>query len=457
MSPLSRFRHVRNPLTLFGIWLAIVSAILFLVVFFADLFGLVHNPYLGILFFLVLPGFFVLGLLLVPLGIYFSRRREQRGLQAAEYEWPVWDFNLPTYRRAAALILGATLVNVLVISLAAYRGVEYMDSPQFCGQVCHTVMRPEFTAYQNGPHARVACVSCHIGPGAPWFVKSKLSGTRQLFAVALKTYPTPVPSPVMNLRPARETCEECHWPEKFTGDRIRTVREFADDEAVSEATATLRLHVGSGSEKLGATGIHWHMAPSTRVTYITTDPKRQVIPYVKVEDGNGRVLEYRAPGVTEEQLARGERRQMDCMDCHNRPSHRFDSTPEAAVNDALATGAIPRSLPFARRETVAALKATYPSQDAAAEAIRRRLTNFYRAELKDRFAARQKDVERAVAAAQGIYRRNIFPDMNVTWGTYPNNLGHSDFPGCFRCHDDSHTAPDGTAIRQDCELCHKQE
>jgi hypothetical protein len=453
--PLSRFRHVRNPLTLFGIWLTTVSAILFLVVFFADLFGLVHNPYLGILFFLILPSFFVAGLLLMPLGIYLHRRREQRGQE--EYQWPVWDFNLSSYRRAAALILFASLVNVLVISLAAYRGVEYMDSPAFCGQVCHTVMKPEFTAYQNGPHARVACVSCHIGPGADWFVKSKLSGTRQLFAVALKTYPTPIPSPVMNLRPARETCEECHWPEKFTGDRIRTFTEYADDQAVTEATTTLRLHVGSGSEKLGATGIHWHMAPSTRVTYITTDPKRQTIPYVKVEDANGRVLEYRAEGVTDEQLARGERRTMDCMDCHNRPSHRFDATPEEAVDDAIAHGGIARSLPFARREAVAALKAGYATQEAGADAIRKRLTDFYRGELADAFAARQKDVDRAVSSTTAIYRRNVFPDMKVSWGTYPNNLGHTGFPGCFRCHDDSHKAKDGSTIRQDCELCHKQE
>jgi hypothetical protein len=457
MSPQSRFRHVRNPLTLFGIWLTTVAAILFLVVFFADLFGLVNNPYLGILFFLVLPGFFVVGLLLIPVGIYFSRRREQRGQGRADYQWPVWDFNVGSYRRAAAIILGATLVNVLVISLAAYRGIEYMDSPAFCGQVCHTVMRPEFTAYRNGPHARVACVSCHIGPGANWFVKSKLSGTRQLFAVALKTYPTPVPSPVMNLRPARETCEECHWPEKFTGDRVRTVREYADDQAVTETVTNVRLHVGSGSEKLGATGIHWHMAPSTVVEYITTDPKRQTIPYVKVRDAHGRVLEFRAEGVTDEQLARGERRTMDCMDCHNRPSHRFDSTPETAVDDELSHGGISRSLPYARRETVAALKASYSSQDAAADAIRRRLTNFYRVELKDQFTARQKEVDQAVAATQAIYRRDVFPEMKVSWGTYPNNLGHTDFPGCFRCHDDNHKAKDGSTIRQDCELCHKQE
>ena len=456
-SPVSRFRSARNPITLFGIWLTTVSSILFLVAFFADLVGLVHNPYVGIVFFLVLPGVFVLGLLVMPVGVYLARRRERLGLPPHEFAWPTIDFNVPHARHVAVFLLAASLVNVIVISLAAYRGIEYMDSPQFCGQVCHTVMRPEFTAYRHGPHARVACVSCHIGPGAPWFVKSKLSGTRQLFAVALKTYPTPIPSPVMNLRPARDTCEECHWPEKFTGDRIRTVHEFADDEAVTETTSSLRLHVGSGSEKMGATGIHWHMAPSTKVIYITTDPKRQVIPYVRVEGPNGQVKEFRAEGVTDEQLAKGERRQMDCMDCHNRPSHRMDTAPEHAVDEALANGEIPRTLPFARRETVNALKANYPSQEAASRAIADKLRAFYRQQLGQGFDAKKSDVERAVQTTQGIYERNIFPDMKVTWGTYPNNLGHTDFPGCFRCHDDQHTAKDGSAIRQDCELCHKME
>lgn len=452
----SRFRHARNPLTLFGGWLTTVSALLFLGVFLADLMGVHTNPYIGIVFFLILPGFFVLGLILVPVGIAHSRRRERLGKPVQTVTWPVIDLNSPHTRNVAALMLFLTVANVVVISLAAFRGVEYMDSPQFCGQVCHTVMQPEFTAYQAGPHARVACVACHIGPGAPWFVKSKLSGTRQLFAVAFKTYPEPIPSPVENLRPARDTCEQCHWPEKMTGDRVRQVREFAEDEANTESSTTLRLHVGSGSAGTGAHGIHWHMAPSTRVTYVTTDRKRQTIVYVEVEDRNG-VRKFRADGVTDEQLQAGERRQMDCMDCHNRPSHRYDSTPERAVNDAIANGAISRTLPFVRREAVAALKTAYASQDAAATGIAARLSSFLTQQLGPQAAARKTDIDGAVAATVAIYRRNVFPSMKVTWRTYPNNIGHVDFPGCFRCHDDAKKTSDGRVISQDCELCHKME
>lgn len=456
MAAESRFRYTRNPLTLFGGWLTTVTALLFLGVFFADLFGLPMNPYMGIVFFLVLPAFFVFGLVLIPLGVVLTRRRERRGLPVAVVRWPVIDLNRSYTRRVAGLLLFLTVANVVVISLAAFRGVEYMDSPQFCGQVCHAVMQPEFTAYQNGPHARVACVDCHIGPGAPWFVKSKLSGTRQLFAVAFHTYPTPIPSPVQNLRPARDTCEQCHWPEKFTGDRVRAVKTYGDDEANTESSTTLRLHVGSGSESGGAHGIHWHMAPSTKVTYITTDEKRQTIAYVKVEDPSG-TREFRAEGVTDAQLAKGERREMDCMDCHNRPSHRFDSSPERAVDAALATGQIAKSLPFVRQQAVLALKTAYPTRDAAMEGISKQLTAFYQQLPGGGAASRAADLAKAIATARQLYRRNVFPSMHVTWGTYFNNLGHTDSPGCFRCHDGVKKARDGQVISQDCSLCHDME
>lgn len=455
MAAESKFRYMRNPLAMFGGWLTTVSAALFLVLFFADLFGLPMNPYMGIVAFLILPGLFVAGLVLIPAGLYLAHRREQRGKDLGLTTWPVLDLNRTRTRTVAGILIFLTFANIIVISLAALRGIEYMDSPQFCGQVCHTVMQPEYTAYINGPHARVPCVSCHIGPGAPWFVKSKLSGTRQLFAVALDTYPTPIPSPVENLRPARDTCEQCHWPEKFTGDVVKPFTTFGDDEANTPATTTLRLHIGSGSGA-GATGIHWHMAPSTRVTYITTDPKRQTIVYVEVADRNG-TRAFRAEGVTDAQLARGERRTMDCMDCHNRPSHRFDSTPERAVDAALSSGFMSKTLPFVRREAVAALKVSYPTREAAAAGIGRRLTDFFNAQLGGEAAGRKAEIAGAIAATRAIYDRDVFPDMQVGFGTHLDNLGHTDFPGCFRCHDDAKKTKDGAVIKQDCELCHKME
>ena len=445
----------RHPLAVFGMALTTVSAALFLFVFLADAFGLHTNPYMGIVFFLILPAVFVLGLILIPIGAWLDRRRRRAGLSV---QWPRLDLNDSRHRAWAFFIVVKTLVNIVIVSLAAYSGVHYMDSVEFCGQVCHTVMEPEFAAYQDSPHSRVTCVGCHIGPGAPWFVRSKLSGTRQVFAVSLKTFSRPIPSPVHNLRPARETCEQCHWPEKFHGDKVRVVQDYAEDEKNTESTMTMQIHVGGGNDRLGiATGIHWHMNLANEIEYIATDDKRQVIPWVRLRDRYGNVREYQVDGVTPEALAKGERRRLDCVDCHNRPSHRFDATADKAVNRALSMGEIPTTLPFIKREATAALKTTYPTQTAAVDAIAARLREFYRLQYSDVYMGRRQEVERAVSGTQQLYRRNIFPAMNVTWGTYPNNIGHMDFPGCFRCHDDSHKTKDGKTIGQDCALCHSMQ
>ncbi|MFB3852462.1 MAG: NapC/NirT family cytochrome c [Vicinamibacterales bacterium] len=443
----------RHPVGLFGIWLTTVSAVLFLAFFAFDIFGYFTNPYLGVVFFLLLPGLFVLGLLLIPFGVWLERRAVRRGRAPGAARWPVIDLNDQHRRRLAGFVAAATVANLLVISLAAYRGIEYMDSVEFCGQVCHTVMTPQFTAYHGSPHARVACVECHIGPGAPWFVQAKLSGTRQVFAVMLDTYPRPIPSPVENLRPARETCEQCHWPEKFTGDRIRTLREYASDEANTETATVMRLHVGGAGERPEPHGIHWHIA--NRVTYVTTDDKRQEIPYVRIDYADGNSREFKVEGVGEADLARGERRVMDCVDCHNRPSHAFAPSAERAIDAVIETGEMPASLPFIRREAIAAVTESYGSHEAAAEAIEARLLGFYRVQYPSIAAERRADIESAVRAAISAYRRNVFPVMKVAWGTYINNIGHSQFPGCFRCHDDLHLAENGATIRQDCSLCHE--
>ena len=451
-------RLIRSPISVAGMVLTTISAVLFLVVFLADLFGWHSNPYIGIIFFLILPGIFVFGLILIPLGAWFERRRRARGHAPSQVHWPRIDLNDPVQRNTAVIVFMLTLANIVIVSLAAYRGVEYMDSVQFCGQACHGVMKPEFTAYQDGPHSRVACVQCHIGSGASWFAKSKISGARQLLAVSFHTYSRPIPSPVQNLRPARDTCEQCHWPEKFHGDKNRRMYEFAGDEKNTESLTTLQVHVGGGSERLGmAQSIHWHMNVANEVEYIATDDKRQVIPWVRVKNRLGQVKEFTADGVTPEQLAKGERRRMDCMDCHNRPSHPMAATPERAVDEVIARGIMPRTLPFVRREAVKALKVSYPSQEAAGEGISRTLREFYRSQFPQASMGQRQDVEQAVSAADAVYRRNVFPEMNVQFGTYPNNIGHMDFPGCFRCHDDSHKAKDGSKITQDCDSCHKIE
>jgi hypothetical protein len=455
--PPSPSHVLRNPISMSGAALTTVSVSCFLVFFLLDLVGWVShsNPYLGIIFFIALPAVFVVGLLLIPVGAWRERRRSLRGLPPRQRPWPRLDLNDTRVRTVVIAIAVLTPINLLLVSAAGYKGVEAMDSVSFCGNVCHEVMEPEFVAHQAGPHARVKCVACHIGPGADWFVRSKLSGARQVFAVLMNTHSRPIESPVHDLRPARETCEQCHWPAQFHGDKLETRHEFAEDEANTETVTTLRLRIGGVDGQGRPSGIHWHVAEQNAIEYVALDRARQQIGLVRLRTADGSVREYYADGVTDAQLAAGERRQMDCVDCHNRPSHIFARSVERAVNESLAAGAVPKDLPFIRREGVAALKAEYADRPTAQSAIAARLTAFYRDNYPVLWSSRQADVSRATAALQGLYGRNVFPAMKLSWGHHPDNKGHIEFQGCFRCHDESHKATDGSVIRQDCEMCHE--
>lgn len=444
---------LRHPVALVGIALASAMAVLFAVLFLFEAFGFVHSPYFGLLLFVAVPAAFVLGLLLIPIGVRLDVRRRHRDPHAPPADWPVVDFRIARQRRIIAVVVLITVVNLVVLSIASYGAVHYMETAGFCGQVCHTTMEPQFAAHQSGPHTRVACVECHVGPGVGALVESKLAGTRQLWQVARRNVPKPIASPVETMRPARDTCEQCHWSEKFHGDEVKTIREYAEDEKNTETVTPLTVHVGGGSAKLGVgTGIHWHMNLDNEIEYVTTDATRETIPYVRLRDRNGTVREYVVDGTTSEKLAAGERRRMDCMDCHNRPAHTFAFTPERAVNDAIAQGRIPRDLPFVRREALAAVTEDYPNRQAGLERIAARLRDHYR----DQSSVDSRLVDRAIAGTQDVWARNVFPAMNVKWGTYPNHLGHIDTPGCFRCHDDEHKSKDGRVIRQDCALCHNE-
>lgn len=412
------------------------------------------HPYIGILIFLVLPGIFVFGLLLIPVGIYFRRRKLRTSGQLPSI-YPEIDLKTPMVRNGLMFVGFATVLNIMIFGFASYRGVSYMDTTTFCGQTCHTVMTPEFTAYQGSPHSRVDCVECHIGPGAGWFVKSKLSGLRQVFAVTFKTYSRPIPSPVKYLRPARETCEQCHWPARFTGDKFLVKKNYQDDEKNTEQTTVLLLKVG-GRTWQGSVGIHGrHLDAGTRIHYVSIDDKRQVIPVVYYTDDKGKTIEYVSTDIkaTKEQLEKGEKRAMDCIDCHNRPTHAFE-LPESAVDARMQKGLISPELPYVKREAVALLKADYPDRDTAKARIVEGLTNYYRSHYLDIYNTKRALVEQAAATTADIYMRNVFPDMKVTWGVHPNNLGHNDFPGCFRCHDGTHTSADGQTITNDCNACH---
>lgn len=455
MSPRGYARYY-NPISSLGAVLTTISAVLFLFFFFLDLFGFHTNPYLGIVTFLLLPGVFVAGLLLIPLGLWRERRRIARGLPAGANRWPSVDFGLPHVRQVAIVVLALTAVNIAIVALAAVESIEYVDSTPFCTGVCHTPMEPQAVAHQRGVHASISCTSCHVGAGAPGFVKAKMGGVRRLLAVARGSYQRPVPSPVRDLPMAVETCRTCHTPTKYVGDVVRTFPYFSDDEAVTDGSTTMTMRVGGGGwDAGGPAGIHWHASPQNRIEFIATDAARETIPWVRVTDGKGDVREFVVDGVTPEQLASGERRIMDCTDCHNRQGHPVAATAERAVDRALARGLLPRTLPFVRREALAALGDSHADRATAERQIAERLTTFYRREYADLVRAPDPRLGQAVAATQQLYAENLFPAMKVSWGAYLSNIGHMDSPGCFRCHDDLHKSSASTVISQDCEMCHR--
>ena len=414
-----------------------------------------EHPYSGIILFLILPALFVGGLLLIPAGFILQRRKDRKEGRANEPPPPI-DLASPKFRRVLTFVAIATLANATLVGFASYKGIEVMDSTSFCGEACHTVMAPELAAYKGSPHSRIGCVECHIGEGASWFVKSKLSGTRQVIAVALKTYSTPIPSPVHHLRPARETCEQCHWPQRFSGDRVIIKKKYAEDEKNTLLTTVLVMHVG-GQNAQGSVGIHGrHLDSGSRIGYTAIDERRQKIATVSYRDDAGKTVEYLSTEVkaTPEELAKGETRSMDCVDCHNRPTHAFE-LPHRGLDREITAGAISRDLPFVKKKALELLKGKYASQDEAKKAIADGLTGYYATAWPDVASSKKAEIEAAVTAVQAVYLRNVFPNMKLDWGYHPNNIGHEDFPGCFRCHGGNHESRDGLAISSDCEACHQ--
>ena len=445
-----------NPISLFGAGLAI--AVLGTIIVFAvmDMAGAVQSPYLGIFTYMILPGIMILGLLIIPAGIVLERRRERRAAGAPR-KYLLIDLGRPTHRATFMIFLVGTILLVIVSAAGTYRAYTYSESVEFCGEVCHQVMKPEFFAYQHSPHARVRCAECHIGEGADWFVKAKISGMYQVYSVLFSKFSRPISTPIHNLRPARETCERCHWPQKFSNTLDMPKMYFPVDTTVAKPwQITLQLKIGGGMSELGPTaGIHWHMNTENHVEYISTDEKRQVIPWVKTTNirGETRIFRSTEASVTDSVLAKGEHRTMDCMDCHNRPSHIY-YPPFRTVNDLMSLNRIPHDLPGIRAIASAVLTKAYTSTEDADKSIPVNLHEAYASTAPDVAATRAADINKAGKEILEIYRRNFFPEMNANWKAYPNNIGHMYNDGCFRCHDNKHVDQKGHVLTNDCKVCH---
>lgn len=444
-----------NLTSFIGTTIAVVSLFLMFFMFIIGLFYEDSSSYLGLFIYVIFPVFLVLGLLLIPVGMFVNLRKKKKSY--LEKGWPVVDLNNTSTRNALIIFGVGTLFFMFLTSIGSYEAFHYSESVEFCGTLCHEVMEPEYVAYQNSPHARVACVDCHVGEGADWYVRSKLSGLRQIYHTIKADYPRPIPTPIVDLRPAQETCERCHWPEKFYARQLRTFKHYLADKENTEWNISLQMKIGPQHSALGLSeGIHWHINPNVQIEYIPADSSRENIPWVKytdLETGNVQIFNDKNNELSEEEIANAEVRGMDCMDCHNRPSHHYYA-PNEFVDHAMVSGKIPNNLPYIKKVAMKMLYKDYDHRDTAKMEIEEYVWNYYKKKYKDIVANDSKKIQNAIDGIMDGFSKNIFPEMNVTYDHYPSHLGHKTFNGCFRCHNGTHVNDEGKSISRDCNLCH---
>ena len=448
---------VQNWISVIGLTIALISFLMALALLVLTSFLGHGGVYLGLVIYIILPAVMVCGFALVALGMLLKRRRDRKHGGAKTLEWPRFDLNQKRSRRSFLLFALGLAVFLIISTVGSFEAFHYTESVGFCGTLCHVIMKPEYDAYQHSSHARVSCVECHVGAGADWYVRSKLSGLYQVYATVFKKYPTPIPTPIENLRPARETCEECHWPEKFYTHNLRFDRYYLSDEANTEWDIRIVMKTGGEYQARGLeAGIHWHINPDVKIEYIAGDERREDIPWVRYTDlKTGRVTVFQDEDnpLDPEEIAAHEVRTMDCIDCHNRPSHDYKS-PMRFINAALTAGDISKELPEIKRIALELTTAEYAETQEAIAAIERELPSFYEENYPDIFAARKDAIDEAVELLKTRFSENIFPEMKVRWDTHLGNIGRMPSKGCFRCHSSTHVGESGERITQDCNICH---
>ena len=447
---------IYNTITLTGATIALVSFGLILFLMLLEALSPAQKPYMGVIVFVILPVFLIVGLILIAVGMLRRSHRLKAGKDIV-FKFPQIDFSDKKNRTAFSVFFVGTILLLFFSAFGSYKAYEYTDSDVFCGKLCHSVMDPEFTAYQVSPHARVGCVKCHIGPGAGWFVRYKLSGAYQVYATIFNKYPRPIPTPISNLRPAKATCEQCHWPQFFYSKKEVKNTYYLSDENNTSFSLRLLLKIGGGREETGITsGIHyWHMDIVNKITYIASDSFRQTIPWVRSESKDGKVTVYKSKDFNfkKDTVPNGFVRTMDCIDCHNRPTHIYHN-PYTSVNEMMSTGTIDTALSNIKNISVEALENNYTTKNDGLDSIKIFIYNYYKTKYPDIFLSKSKAIEKSVSTIQNIYSKNYFPEMKVNWKEYPDNIGHMYFPGCFRCHDGNHYSAEGKVIPKDCNTCH---
>ncbi len=427
-----------------GLGLVLTAIVLWLCLLPAQLRQGQDNPYIGVAT-AVVGGVLFLGVILAPIGLYLGRRRLARRVAASLEDGKTAWF------RFVAFLMVTTLVNLVIASQMTLRVVHGMESRQFCGS-CH-VMTPESRAFDQAPHASLLCVDCHVGDGAKGFLESKLQGSRQLYSVLTDSVHKPIESAIEAGRmvPSAQTCEGCHWKDQPADATLKLIQRYGEDEANTPETTLLTMNVGGG--RMG--GIHGsHHGDGIEIRFVATDPRRQDIPLVEYHDSTTGVSRtYVKAGVDAAAMEGLPRVTMQCFDCHNRPAHAFQ-LPDQAVDRALMLGRMSPTLPFLKKTAVEILEAGYQSSAAAAAEIPSKLASYYGTAHPEAARTRAAEIAEAGEVLADIYSRNVFPELGVTWGTYPDNRGHEGFPGCFRCHGGEHETAAGEKLTNNCFRCH---
>jgi hypothetical protein len=446
-------KYYINVISLLGMLISAVAAVMIVLFLALQAFRGFENPYLEIVTFFLLPGGILFGGVLTYFGGWRTRSAYRKNPELGLPPLPRLDFNDPRKLRLTGFFALVTVVFFAVIGVTTIKGFEFTESTVFCGEVCHIPMEPENIAWQQSAHARVRCVECHVGSGIDYYVKAKINGTRQLYSVLTGTYPTPIPTPVHNLRPARATCERCHWPEKFISSRMKVFSHNAPNEQNTRREIHLLIKIGGTPGAPNTSGIHWHIGKE--VSYVAADEKRMNIPYVSVKQQDGSLVEYTSidSPMTKEELMKHEKRLMDCMDCHNRPAHSYNP-PSQELDHGFVAGKLDPALPFLKKTAADLLEKPYKSKEEALAAIDKGLQDYYAKNYPALVTAKAASIKQASGEVQRIYSRNYFPKMKASWSDYPTHMGHFYFPGCFRCHDGKHKNAAGKVISKDCNLCH---
>ncbi len=447
--------YVYNPITFFGVALAGLSLGLILFLTILEFLSPETKPYMGIITFIILPIFLLMGLILLVLGLLREKRRLEKGILRKK-RLLVIDLNNPKQRRIIFTFSVGAVLFIFISAFGSYKAYEFSETDEFCGQICHEVMEPEYVAYLSSPHSRVGCVNCHIGSGATWFVRSKISGAYQVYSVLFNKYSKPIPTPVTDLRPAEGTCEQCHSPEHFFSEIKREFHYYLYDENNTKSSLSMLLKIGGGNPELGRTeGIHWHMNIANKIEYIHTDTLRDKIPWVRLttSDGKQKIYRKRNSNFDEFNYPEENLRTMDCIDCHNRPSHIYNPA-DKSVNLSMSLERIDETLPYIKSIAVDVLEETYTTKEIGLDSIEISINSFYKKNYPEVYNQKGKNIFEAIQEIRKIYNRNYFPSMKVSWREFPNHISHLYDSGCFRCHDGEHFTDDGEMIRRDCNLCH---